>query len=189
MGDKKRGVGINWYITIKKKKMLKEDNEGFVRFPNSNRHISKLDCGKSMVYIVAFDVRDAMGQKYALSNLQLEMPGTFVSDDVNRRPVVAKQFTIDELDELIYQQVKDDEYDSLYFPNLIGQDTIKKILSIPLTTSICVGWSDFSYETRNEIGFWNATFDDLTNEGKKLYYSIRKLHNNKEIRILTFNNI
>jgi hypothetical protein len=117
------------------------------------------------------------------------MPGTFVSDDVNRRPVVTKQFTIDDIDDLIDQQAKDDEYDSLYFPNLMGRDALTKILSIPLTTSICVGWSDFSYETRNEIGFWNATFDDLTNEGKKLYYSIRKLHNNKEIRILTFNNI
>ena len=87
--------------------MLKEDNEGFVRFPNINRQITKLDCGKSMVYIIAFDVKDAMGQKYDLSNIQLEMPGTFVSDDVNRRPVVAKQFTIDDIDELIDQQVKD----------------------------------------------------------------------------------
>ena len=169
--------------------MLKEDNDGFVRFPNANRQIEKLDCGKSMVYIVAFDVKDVMGQKYALSNIQLEMPGTFVSDDVNRRPVLSKQLTIDDIDDLIEQQVRDDEYDSLYFPNLMSQDAMTKILSIPLTTSICVGWSDFSYETRKEIGFWNATFDDLTNEGKKLYYSIRKLHNNKEIRILTFNNI
>jgi hypothetical protein len=71
----------------------------------------------------------------------------------------------------------------------MGTDVMNKVLSIPMTTAICVGWSDCSYELRNEIGFWNATFDDLTNEGKKLYYSIRKLHNNKEIRILTFNNI
>ena len=167
---------------LKLKEMLKEDNEGFVRFPNTNRQIAKLDCGKSMVYIIAFDVKDVMGQKYALSNLQLEMPGTFVSDDVNRRPVIAKQFTIDDIDELIEQQSKDDEYDSLYFPNLMGQDVMKKVLSIPMTTAICVGWSEFSYETRNDIGFWNATFEDLTNEGKKLYYSIRKLHNNNRYR-------
>ena len=36
---------------------------------------------------------------------------------------------------------------------------------------------------------WICTFRDLTNEGQKLYYSIKKLHNNKEVRILTFNNI
>jgi len=169
--------------------MLKEDNEGFVRFPTANRSIAKLDCGKTMVYIAAFDVNDAMGKKYELSNLQLEMPGTFVSDDVSRRPTAAKQFTIDDIDDLIDQQAKEDEYDSLYFPNLIGRDAMSKVLSIPMTTCICVGWSDFSFETKSYIGFWNATFDDLTSEGKKLYYSIRKLHNNKEIRILTFNNI
>lgn len=169
--------------------MLREDNDGFVRFPNASRNITKLDCGKTMVYIVAFDVKDAMGQKYDLSNIQLEMPGTFVSDDVNRRPVATKQFTIDDIDELIDQQSKDDEYDSLYFPNLMGRDALTKIMSIPMTSCICVGWSDISYEMKNEIGFWNAGFDDLTNEGKKLYYSVRKLHNNKEIRILTFNNI
>ena len=169
--------------------MLKEDNEGFIKFQNNNREIIKMDSGKSMVYIVAFDIKDVMGQKYDLSNLKLEMPGTFVSDDVHRRSVINRQFTIDDIDELIDQQVKDDEYDSFYFPNLMGNDVMNKVLSIPLTTSVCVGWSEFSYEMRNDIGFWNANFDDLTNEGKKLYYSLRKLHNNKEIRILTFNNI
>lgn len=188
MGDKKRGVGIDWYINLKQKEMLKEDNEGFVRFPNTSRQISKLDCGKTMVYLVAFDVKDVMGQRYDLSNLKLEMPGTFVSDDVKRR-YESRKFTIDEIDDLIEQQKKDDEYDSFYFPDLMGRDAMTKILSIPLTTSICIGWSEFSFEMRTEIGFWNATFDDLSNEGKKLYYSIRKLHNNKEIRILTFNNI
>jgi hypothetical protein len=62
-------------------------------------------------------------------------------------------------------------------------------MSIPLTTSICMGWSEFSYELKDNIGFWSASFRDLTNEGKKLYYSIKKLHNNKEVRILTFCNV
>ena len=52
-----------------------------------------------------------------------------------------------------------------------------------------MGWSEFSYELKDNIGFWSASFRDLTNEGRKLYYSIKKLHNNKEVRILTFNNI
>ena len=66
-----------------------------------------------------------------------------------------------------------------YFPN--------KELSIPFTTSILVGWFDQTIETKNGDQ-WYANFRDLTNEGQKLYYSIKKLHNNKEIRILTFNN-
>ena len=57
-----------------------------------------------------------------------------------------------------------------------------------MTSSICIGWSDFIYDYRDGNN-WFATFKDLTHEGKKLYYSIKKLHNNKEVRILTFNNI
>ncbi len=60
-------------------------------------------------------------------------------------------------------------------------------ISIPLTTCICIGWSNYSYESQDGDN-WNVTFDKLSNEGKKLYYSLRKLHNNKELRILTFNN-
>lgn len=56
--------------------------------------------------------------------------------------------------------------------------------SIPLTTCVCIGWSEFSF--KNNSGYWYATFRDLTNDGKNLYYSLRKLHNNKEVRILTF---
>jgi hypothetical protein len=69
----------------------------------------------------------------------------------------------------------------MYFP--------KGSKSIPFTTAICLGWSDYSYEIKDNIGNWTASFRDLTYEGRKLYYSIKKLHNNKEVRILTFNNI
>lgn len=56
--------------------------------------------------------------------------------------------------------------------------------SISLTSCVCVGWSDFTfYKNQND---WYATFRDLSNDGKNLYYSLRKLHNNKEVRILTF---
>jgi hypothetical protein len=166
-----------------------EDNEGFVRFPVESRKIMKLDIGKTLIYIAVFDVKDVMGQKYDLSNLKLELPGTFVADDVGKRPVQKARPGIDEIDLLLEQQALEDEYDSLYFPNLLDSSSLNKTESISLTSAICVGWSECSFELKSEIGYWNATFDDLTNEGKKLYYSLKKLHNNKEIRILTFNNI
>lgn len=165
---------------------MKEDNEGFVKFPR-RPEIMKIDSGKTMVYLVAFDVKDAMGGRYDLSNIKLEMPGTFVSDDVSRRPMAKESYMIEDIDALLEQQAMDDEYDSLYFPALIGPESMEKTLSIPMTTAVCLGWSETSYEMKSQIGYWNAGFDDLTNEGKKLYYSLRKLHNNKELRILTFN--
>jgi hypothetical protein len=62
-------------------------------------------------------------------------------------------------------------------------------MSIPMTTCICIGWSEHTFDIKDDLGFWSASFRDLTNEGRKLYYSIKKLHNNKEVRILTFSNI
>lgn len=165
--------------------MLNEDNSGFVNFPVS-KIFTKLDTGNTYIYIVAFDSTDLTNKPYALSNLHLIMPGTFVADDITNRPKSNNQMSIDDL---IDDQIKNDEYDGIYFPNFTGEADMKKVMSIPMTTCICVGWSEFSFETRDTIGFWNASFRDLTNEGRRLYYAIKKLHNNKEVRILTFNNI
>ena len=57
-----------------------------------------------------------------------------------------------------------------------------------MTSAICIGWNENSYEFKDGTQ-WVCSFRDLTHEGQKLYYSIKKLHNNKEVRILTFNNI
>lgn len=166
--------------------MIKEDNTGFINFPIQGRGFAKLDTGKTLVYLVAFDIKDLSGKPYILSNNHLEMPGQFVGDDIIHREFNPKQLTIDEL---IQHGAKADEMDSVYFPNLNSEDQTKRLESIPLTTSICIGWSDVTYELRDRIGFWQATFKDLTPEGRKLYYSIKKLHNTKEVRILTFNEI
>jgi hypothetical protein len=166
---------------------LKEDNTGFVYFPNPGRGITKLDTGKTFIYLVAFDPTDLSGKAYSLSNNHLFMPGNFVGDDIhNRQFNPSSQLSIDEL---IEDGMKQDQLDSVYFPNFKGSDEFRRIMSIPLTTSICIGWSEATFELKQEIGYWQATFKDLTPEGKKLYYSIKKLHNTKEVRILTFNNI
>ncbi len=166
--------------------MRNEDNSGFVHFPTSSKIFTRLDTGKTLVYISIFDISDLSNKPYQLSNIHLFMPGSFVSDDVIQRPIVKSQMTIDDL---IEDQISNDQYDKIYFPNFSGKEEMRKIMSIPMTSCICVGWSDFTFELKEDIGFWNATFRDLSNEGRKLYYSMKKLHNTKEVRILTFNNI
>jgi len=135
--------------------MLREDNTGYVIFPrrSSNKYIRTI--GKTIVYLVAFDIEDINGGKYCLSNLNLEYLSNDVIDDISKSS------------------------NGFYFRDGI---------SIPLTSSVCIGWSENSYICVDENKFF-VTFDNLTNEGKKLYYSFRKLHNNKELRILTFNNV
>lgn len=154
--------------------MLKEDNSGFINFPIQNSVVSRLD-GKTLIYLAVFDISDMSNTPYILSNLSISKPGFFVSDDINSRQ------SSKSLDELIENNIKDDEVNNMYFPK-------SENISIPMTSCICIGWSDFTFNI-NKVGMWIASFRDLTNEGKKLYYSIKKLHNNKEVRILTFNNI
>jgi hypothetical protein len=163
-----------------------EDNNGFVNFPNqNNRQLVKLDTGKTFVYIVAFDPQDLVGNPYVLSRVHLSMPGSFIGDDMMQR---APDKQSNDIDDLINDQILSDKYDSIYFPD-ISKDDVEKMLSVSMVSCICVGWSEYTYELKDHLGFWYASFRELTNEGRKLYYSIKKLHNTKEVRILTFNNI
>lgn len=137
--------------------MIVEDNNGFIQFPPMGLFDRKV--GKTLVYIVAFDNTD-LYSKYILSNINLNINGKFITDDLSGR------------------YIKLDEEEGGYYP---------KDKSINLTSCICVGWNNNIFSLKEDNSPWYATFRDLTNEGRKLYYSIKKLHNNKEVRILTFN--
>lgn len=152
--------------------MLKEDNPGFVNFPISE-NINRKNIGKTLVYIIAYDIQDLSDNPYELSNIKLNKPGDIIYDDVSNK---STNMSIDDLIKL------KEEEGNIYFSDSDDR-------SINLTTCICVGWSDSIYDLNDNIGFWSASFRDLTNEGKRLYYSIKKLHNNKEVRILTFINL
>lgn len=156
--------------------MLKEDNSGFINFPIPGKDFTKVEEGRTFIYLVAFDVEDFVNVGYDLSNINLILRGNFVSDDMSMRS--RKDFKKSLLDST-----------ERFFPNELMKDSEVLKTSIPLTTCICIGWSEAMYEMRDEDMPWCATFRDLTSEGRKLYYSIKKLHNTKEVRILTFNNV
>ena len=145
--------------------MIIEDNNGFINFPNNN--ISCYD-GRTLVYLISFRHRANI-----LSNVNIFLPGDFISDNIVDRTYSNNIPG--------FNFILKNEYDTIYFPNNTGK-------SIPLISSICVGWSENSYEDINGNP-WKASFNDLTEDGKRLYYSITKLHNQSEIRILTFNNV
>lgn len=152
--------------------MISEDNNGFINFPNVGR---TFDMGNhnTLVYIVAFD-GDQFKKKYVLSNVQTLLNAEIVIDDLSGR---------------IYD-FSGEEIEGGYFIDSYTDSSKGELLkSIPMITSICVGWNNNSFYKREDGSPWYATFIDLTNEGRKLYYSIRKLHNNKEVRILTINGV
>lgn len=162
---------------------MKEDNTGFINFPNKNSpNVTSLDSGKTLIYLVAFDPKDLTKSPYDISNVRISLPGTFVADDMVQRDAIKSDQSIDEL---VSNQKNQDKYDIMYFPNINKDEG--RIASIHMMSSICIGWSEYSFLIKDNV--WFASFRDLTNEGRKLYYSMKKLHNTKEVRILTFNNI
>ena len=70
-----------------------------------------------------------------------------------------------------------------YFPRVEKYGDDNQYLSIPLYASIIVGnsgWSGY-----NE--YWKCTFDDLTEDGKALYNSLKLLYGESaELHLLTF---
>jgi len=154
--------------------MLREDNSGFVTFPIEGKYFSRTD-GKTFIYLVAFDSEDFLNKGYDLSNVNLNLRGNFVSDDISMKS--RKDFENSLLDT------------GRYFPNTLTKNKEDFVSSIPLTACICIGWDVSTYDFKKEDVPWCATFRDLSSEGRRLYYSLKKLHNTKEVRILTFNNI
>jgi hypothetical protein len=151
-------------------------NNGFVKFPVNNPSINRVDQGRTMIYICAFDTLNAKDRWTETANIHVNRVGTFVSDDVMSRPISKN---ISEVDDILDLEKQYQQYDKLYFPHEENQE------SVPMQTAICVGWIDAIFEKR-DYTLWYADFKDLTKNGKELYFLIKKLHHNKEVRILTF---
>jgi hypothetical protein len=145
------------------------DITGFVNFPNPySQNIKKLNTGKTFIYLVAIDFESEQ-----FSKVTLETGGAFVSDDVSpKRHIDTSKLSVNDLVNLMQSESN------------VDINTNK-----PFVSSILLGWSNFSYQLTNDIQPWICSFRELTEEGKKLYYSFKKLNYDKEIRILTFNKI
>ena len=109
---------------------------------------------------------------------EIKQVGNFCGDDVS--PKQYKPFN-NSLEETI-ENLKNTKVISKEF--YFGDSDKFKVIS-----SILIGWSKYSYEYIDRVDPWCCTFRDLSQEGRKMYYSMKKLHNDSEIRILTFNNI
>lgn len=149
------------------------DLTGFVNFPHhSAKSVKAIDCGATLVYLIAFSNNDhLMSQK-------LKLVGNFAGDDVMPKhyPRLSSSIeqTISSLKSLHNTQ-KDFYFDDSFEFSVIS--------------SVLIGWSKYTYEYTDRFDPWVCTFRELSQEGRKLYYSTKKLHNDAEIRLLTFNNL
>lgn len=153
--------------------MIKEfELTGFINFPYY-RGIKKVDCGKTYIYVVAFQENSDFG-------IEFEKIGNYCGDDVS----IGRSFITS--DKLIDSTLKELTEEEGY---MVDDTVFRNKNKIKLDACVLMGWSQLSYLYQDRLEPWRCSFRDLTNEGRKLYYSMKKLHNNSEIRILTFNNI
>lgn len=148
------------------------DLTGFVNFPYY-RGIKKIDCGRTQVYLVAFQENSDFG-------IEFEKIGNYCGDDMS----IGRTFITSgvEIDSVVKELTEEEGH-------MVEDSVFKNKSKIKLDACLLLGWSNFSYSFTDRIEPWRCNFRDLTNEGRKLYYSLKKLHNSSEIRILTFNNI
>ena len=149
--------------------MKEFDITGFVHFPNPySRNIKRLNTGKTFVYLVAVDFE---GDE--LSKVTINTDGYYVGDDITPKSHFdTSKLSFDEVLKIMKNE---------------GNFEINT--NIKFVSSVLLGWSNFNYSINNDIQPWICSFRELTEEGKKLYYSFKKLNYDKDIRILTFNKI
>jgi len=143
---------------------------GFVFFPNEN--IRVLDTGKTFVYLVAIDCENTKD----FSTISINNDGVYCGNDI--------------LDVILHSHAPtetvpmEEAIESITFNENAKEETNDK----SLISSVLLGWSESSYYY-NGTQPWICEFNNLTEHGRRLYFSLKKLHNDKEIKILTFNHI
>lgn len=149
------------------------DLTGFVNFPHHTaRSIKTVDSGSTSIYLIAFS--ESVSQMCQ----ELKLIGNFAGDDVMPRLYPRLSVSIEDTIENL-KNIQNSQKD-FYFNNNNSFGVISQVL---------IGWSKYTYQYTDRIDPWVCTFRELTNEGRKLYYAAKKLHNDAEIRLLTFNNI
>ncbi len=160
-------------------------NKGFINFP-INSDCWKKSKRKLWVNIVVFDILNAKTKDFSpYADTHLLLDGMLVCDDVMMKPKSDKS---ENIDQFLGLELSTQQYENLYFPNynlhFVQDFDLIKYLSTPFLSSILLGKSDFNYMNDDEN--WFCTYSDLNEDGKNLYFLIKKLYNNKEVRILTF---
>lgn len=156
--------------------MMVDELTGFVMFPTHfDRNIKMSDSGMTHVYLCVVESSD---RKSSFSNISLNIDGILCGDDMSSW---SSEITRDTVESAIKSI---SSYDII---NGIGHT--KSGMQIPIVSCILIGWSKYSFEYLDKDNPWVANFRSLSSEGRKLYYGMKKLHNEKEVRLITFNKI
>jgi hypothetical protein len=139
---------------------------GFVNFPFNQPHLVEIPNGFTYCYIVAIDTQRPFNQQ---SFIKLNFEIKSINDDITpKKKTDTSRMTAEEIIEILTK-------------------TDYSKIENKFVSCVLLGSYDSIFQVKGDIINWNCTFGDLTQEGKKLYYSLKKLHYDKEVKILTLN--
>ncbi len=146
----------------------KKDKNGFVVIPND---LEVYPERKMWINLVVFDVLNTNDKNFSeFADTHIFIDGQLVSDDVMQRPKVKESLSSVGIDDLVSDELENQMYDNLYFPNInldcIPDFDLGKYISTPLVASILIGWCDNTLHKESTI--WNCTFENLTSDGKEI---------------------
>lgn len=161
---------------------------GFVNFPINDSAFKSTKEGGMFVKLVVLAKNDFETEQCCGCGVYDFLQESFVGSD---HPLIENPHLI-ESDQERYEAF--DKNKKQYFPNchdfeekeyrqkkLAFLNIMCPALSVTVIGS--TGWSGWHEE---EGKYWHCTYDDLTEDGKNLFESIRKLYPNNPIHLLTF---
>lgn len=183
---------------------------GFVNFPVDSTDYKSTNEGGMFVTLIAMDKKGGYwAECCGAESTFMDSVEVLVSDDKIGRPSynpnkilewVSKMTLPKFIDKLVWKLVrlelenhdrKNKIYDEVFFPRINNPILSEKSWgsrdydSVPLLCSMTIGTTGWS-GSNEEKGYWHCTYEDLTEEGKKLYDLIQKLYSNCEVYLLTW---
>lgn len=172
-------------------KRRSNNKNGWVNFPVDDPSWHNTQEGGLFVKLVVCDDRE-YNDRFGICS------GVFVHDRLSelliaddKRPLPKSDFKkSDFLNQEEYAAACENYYADLsrweeyHYPALNDKEerdyTSRSYLAVIIMGS--TGWSGY----KADVGLWNCTYNDLTEDGKNLYSSIQKLYPNCTLHLLTF---
>lgn len=110
---------------------------------------------------------------------------SLIADD--RRPRPEPPSSYETIQDVRAEQKAIAEWVGYHFPNIANASAsgVEQFISQGYLAAMVIGTTGWS-GLHSDKGYWQCTFDDLTEEGKALYKQIEKLYSGCDVHLLTF---
>lgn len=161
---------------------------GFVNFPVNDKNYENSNEGGMFVKLVV--INDGNWSVCCGPGDNVSMFSDVMIDDDKPKKNVTKPKHISEFAEKL-ELNKDNIKNNItfHYPRIdddICGNLSSRYMSIPYLAIIDIGSTDWSGWNEKKKQYWHCTFDDLKDDGKALYNSMKKLYPKCDIRLVTF---